>query len=33
SCSGCPSSSATLRHGIENLLKHYVPDVRAVEQI
>ncbi|WOJ91271.1 NifU family protein [Methylocapsa polymorpha] len=33
SCSGCPSSSATLRHGIQNLLKHYVPDVRAVEQI
>jgi Fe-S cluster biogenesis protein NfuA len=33
SCSGCPSSSATLRHGIENLLKHYVPEVRAVEQI
>jgi Fe-S cluster biogenesis protein NfuA len=32
-CSGCPSSSATLRHGIQNLLKHYVPDVRAVEQI
>jgi len=32
-CSGCPSSTATLRHGIENLLKHYVPDVRAVEQI
>jgi Fe-S cluster biogenesis protein NfuA len=33
SCSGCPSSSATLRHGIQNLLKHYVPDVRAVESI
>jgi Fe-S cluster biogenesis protein NfuA len=33
SCSGCPSSSATLRHGIQNLLKHYVPDVRLVEQI
>lgn len=33
SCSGCPSSTATLRHGIENLLKHYVPDVHAVEQI
>lgn len=32
-CSGCPSSTATLRHGIENLLRHYVPDVRAVEQI
>src|ERR1044072_2501924 len=25
-CSGCPSSTATLRHGIQNLLKHYVPE-------
>jgi Fe-S cluster biogenesis protein NfuA len=33
SCSGCPSSTATLKHGIQNLLKHYVPDVHAVEQI
>ncbi len=32
-CSGCPSSTATLKHGIENLLKHFVPDVQAVEQI
>ena len=32
SCSGCPSSSATLKHGIENMLKHYVPEVIAVEQ-
>jgi NFU1 iron-sulfur cluster scaffold homolog, mitochondrial len=31
-CSGCPSSSATLKHGIENMLKHYVPEVIAVEQ-
>jgi Fe-S cluster biogenesis protein NfuA len=30
-CSGCPSSTATLRHGIENLLKHYCPDVQAVQ--
>jgi Fe-S cluster biogenesis protein NfuA len=30
-CSGCPSSTATLRHGIENLLKHFLPDVEAVE--
>lgn len=30
-CSGCPSSTATLRHGIENLLKHFCPDVQAVE--
>jgi len=30
SCSGCPSSTATLKAGIENLLKHYVPEVREV---
>ena len=29
-CSGCPSSSATLKHGIEGLLKHYVPEVLEV---
>ena len=29
-CSGCPSSTATLRHGIQNLLKHYIPDVIEV---
>jgi Fe-S cluster biogenesis protein NfuA len=29
-CSGCPSSTATLRHGIENLLRHFVPDVTEV---
>ena len=29
-CSGCPSSTATLRHGIQNLLKHYVPEVVEV---
>jgi Fe-S cluster biogenesis protein NfuA len=29
-CSGCPSSTATLRHGIQNLLRHYVPDVTEV---
>src|SRR5271166_1140140 len=32
-CSGCPSSTATLRHGIQNLLKHFLPDVQAVEPI
>jgi Fe-S cluster biogenesis protein NfuA len=32
SCSGCPSSTATLKHGIENLLKHYIPEVQSVEQ-
>ncbi len=31
-CSGCPSSSATLKAGVENMLKHYVPEVTAVEQ-
>ena len=30
-CSGCPSSTATLRHGIENLLKHFLPEVEAIE--
>jgi len=33
SCSGCPSSRATLKHGIENLLRHYVPEVTSVEQV
>jgi Fe-S cluster biogenesis protein NfuA len=32
-CSGCPSSTATLRHGIENLLKHFCPDVREVQPV
>ena len=30
SCAGCPSSTATLKHGIEGLLKHYVPEVVEV---
>ncbi len=30
-CSGCPSSTATLKSGIENMLKHYIPEVVAVE--
>ncbi len=29
-CSGCPSSSATLKHGIENMLRHYIPEVTEV---
>ena len=29
-CSGCPSSTATLKHGIQNLLKHFIPDVVEV---
>ena len=32
-CSGCPSSSATLKHGIENMLRHYVPEVVSVQQV
>lgn len=32
-CAGCPSSSATLKHGIESLLKHYVPEVTAVHAV
>jgi Fe-S cluster biogenesis protein NfuA len=32
-CSGCPSSTATLRHGIENLLRHFVPDVTEVRPV
>ena len=31
-CAGCPSSAATLKIGIENMLKHYVPEVKSVEQ-
>jgi len=33
SCSGCPSSTITLKNGIENMLKHYIPEVVAVEQV
>jgi len=33
SCSGCPSSTATLRMGIENMLKHYVPEVVEVRAV
>lgn len=32
-CSGCPSSGATLKHGVENMLRHYVPEVQSVEQV
>ena len=32
-CSGCPSSTATLRHGIQNLLRHYVPEVTEVRPV
>jgi Fe-S cluster biogenesis protein NfuA len=33
SCAGCPSSTATLKHGIENLLRHFVPEVTDVKQV
>ena len=32
-CSGCPSSTATLKSGIENLLRHFVPGVESVQQV
>lgn len=32
-CAGCPSSTATLKHGIQNLLRHFIPEVEHVEQI
>lgn len=32
-CSGCPSSTATLRHGVQNLLRHFVPEVESVEAV
>jgi len=32
-CSGCPSSTVTLKNGIENMLKHYVPEVKSVEAV
>jgi Fe-S cluster biogenesis protein NfuA len=32
-CAGCPSSTATLKHGIQNLLRHFVPEVQQVEQV
>src|SRR5918992_4435759 len=33
SCSGCPSSTATLKMGIENMLRHYVPEVVEVRAV
>ena len=32
-CSGCPSSSVTLKRGIEGLIRHYVPEVESVEAV
>lgn len=33
SCSGCPSSMATLKHGVENMLRYYVPEVQEVRPV
>lgn len=33
SCAGCPSSSVTLKNGVENMLRHYVPEVHSVEAV
>jgi Fe-S cluster biogenesis protein NfuA len=33
SCAGCPSSTATLKHGIENLLRHFIPEVSEVRPV
>ncbi len=33
SCSGCPSSTMTLKNGVQNLLSHYIPEVKSVESI
>jgi Fe-S cluster biogenesis protein NfuA len=30
---GCPSSSVTLRNGVENMLMHYIPEVRGIEDV
>ena len=30
SCDGCPASTMTLKNGVENLLKHYIPEVESV---
>lgn len=32
-CSTCSSSSVTLKHGVENMLRHYVPEVKGVEEV
>jgi Fe-S cluster biogenesis protein NfuA len=33
SCSGCPSSTMTLKNGVENMLRHFIPEVTAVEAV
>ena len=32
-CAGCPSSTATLKHGVENLLKHFIPEIKEVQAV
>ena len=33
SCVGCPSSSVTLRNGVEKMLMHYIPEVKGIEEV
>jgi len=33
SCSGCPSSTMTLKQGVQNLLRHYIPEVKEVQAV
>jgi len=33
SCAGCPSATLTLKNGVENMLKHHIPEIKKVEQI
>lgn len=33
SCAGCPSSVVTLKHGVENMLMHYIPEVSGIEEV
>eukprot|EP00968_Pinguiococcus_pyrenoidosus_P004558 scaffold301_cov243-Pinguiococcus_pyrenoidosus.AAC.63 len=33
SCAGCPSSTVTLKQGVENMLRHYIPEVKAVMEV
>jgi hypothetical protein len=33
SCVGCPSSTITLRNGVENMLMHYIPEVKGIQEV
>ena len=33
SCAGCPSATLTLKNGVENLLKHNIPEIKKVEEV